>query len=190
MKKTLKFLIIGVVLVGLVAGYYYYISNKPKATDEEEVTTKVTKVQELLLRNVKSDYPPTPKEVVKFYADITTAFYTEEYTDEEFTGLAMKIRELYDDELLSANTEEEYLMRLRQEVMTMKEKGMVVSSYATSASTDVDFFTRDGFSFARLNLAFTLKSGKNIGITKETFLLRKDDEGHWKIYGWVLTKDE
>lgn len=190
MKKNLKYIIIGVVLLGLVLGYYFYLSNRKPATEAEETTTEVSVVKSLLLKNIQNDYPPTPKEVVKLYAEMTTAFYTENCSDEDFNGLALKIRELYDDELLGANSEAIYLDRLKAEVNSMKSQGNIISSYSTSSSTDVDFFSQDGFKFARLNVAFTIKNGINVGLTKETFLLRKDSKGHWKIYGWVLAKED
>lgn len=189
MKKYLKLIIIGVILVGLVLGYYFYISNKRETHDLEEPIEQITVVQQLLAKNIAKNYPPTPKEVVKLYADITTAFYTQEYSDDQFNQLAFKIRELYDDELLEANAPDEYLDRLKREVILFKEQGTIVSSYSTSSSTDVFYFSEDGYNFARLNLAFTLKNGKTAGLVNEVFVLRKDADGHWKIYGWAIDKD-
>lgn len=177
-------------MVILVVGYYYYVANYRKPAKDEDNTTKVSKVTELLMHDILEDYPPTPKEVVKFYSELTVAMYTEEYTDEEFEKLVRKMRQLFDDELLLSNPEENHLSTLKHEIESRKNDGTVVSSYSTSTSTDVDYYTVKGFKFARLKVSFTLKNGTNIGLSKERFLLRKDKDGHWKIYGWQLIEDE
>lgn len=179
-----KLFIIGLILVIIVIGYYYYLSNKNHAAEEEEV--EMTVVQEMLSYNFERDYPPTPKEVVKLYAEMTQCLYNEEYTDEEFGALAMQIRRMYDDELAANTTEAQYLEDLQWDVNNFKTQEIVISSFATSSSTDVEEFTRDGFRFAKLYCTFTLRQGNGLGRTYEVFLLRKDDEGHWKIYGFQL----
>lgn len=176
-------------MVGLIIGYYYYISNKTTVNDIEDSTTEITYVNQLIMRSFTKEYPPTPREVLKAYADITCAFYTENYTDEEFEALGMKLRELFDDDLIKANPETSYMTALKTEVINYKTKGMSFSSYATSSATDVDYYEYNGRKCARLNVTFTVKQGVNAGLTKETFVMRKDDKGHWKILGWALADD-
>jgi len=176
-------------MVGLILGYYYYVSNKGSADDVEETTTQVTVVQQLLLKNISRDYPPTPKEVIKLYSDITVAFYTQEYTEEELQGLALKMRELYDPELVAANPEEVYLASLYGELNRFKEQGVSFSSYSIAAATDVEYFDKDDRKCAKLTATYTVKQGSSVGLTKEVFVLRKDDAGHWKILGWALDKE-
>ena len=173
MKKNLRFIIIGVVLILLVVGYYYYISNFRKVKEPETPPEEQTRVRELLSRDLSKDYPPTPKEVARYYADITTAFYTEQYSDDEFVSLALKIQQLYDSELVMNTPSDQYINNLRSEVLMFKESGIVVSSYATTSSADVFFFEQDGYSWARLDIAFTVKQDRNVGIARETFVLRR-----------------
>ena len=70
-KKSgmIKGLIIGVILIGLVGGYYYYLTNKREDRSKEE-TVKATVVQEVLMRNLDNNYPPTPREVVKYFGEL------------------------------------------------------------------------------------------------------------------------
>ena len=74
MKKAqgTKGLIIAIVLILLVVGYYYYLSHR-EVSKTEEVT--VSEAQDLLLRDLDRNYPPTPKEVVKYFFDITKCLY-------------------------------------------------------------------------------------------------------------------
>lgn len=177
-------------MVALIVGYYFYVSNRSNAASGEEVTTGISEAQKLLSRSMATDYPPTPKEVVKYYADITVALYNSEYTEEEFVGLADRMRDIFDDELKAANPREYYIQNLKNEIASYKEKGSTISSYATSSSTDVDYGRVDGYDFAKLRATFTIKNGSQVGLTKEIFLLRKDEDGHYKIYGWKLADDE
>lgn len=186
--KGTKGMLILIVLVFAIVGYYYYLANRtPKETEQENSQgTKVTAVQNVLLRNLERDYPPTPKEVVKYFAEITKCFYSEKYSDDEFTQLAEKIQQIYDDELVAAKEQESYLQDLKDDIEKIKADKYVITAYKTSASTDVELFEDDGFEWARLYCTFYMVQGTRKTNTQEKFLLRKDEAGHWKIYGWEL----
>lgn len=185
--KGTKGMLILIVLVCAVIGYYYYVSNKSASNTGEEQNVKITAVQNVLLRNLEIDYPPTPKEVVKYFAEITKCFYSENYTDEELEQLAVKIQQIYDDELVAAKDQETYLADLKAEIKDFKAEKRVITGYYTSSSTDVEEFTEDGYEWARLYVTFYITKGKNVNEkSREKILLRKDAEGHWEIYGWDL----
>lgn len=189
-KQTgIKGLIIGIILVCLVLGYYFYLSQRA-AADKQEETVKVSAVQEVLLRNLETNYPPTPREVIKVYCQIAQCLHNETYSDVEFQQLAAKIQMLYDEELIENSTQEEYLLALKSEVEEFNTQEIVISSYQYSSSTDVDEFKQDGYSWARLQVTITLRKGTQLSPVHETFLLRKDEDGHWKIYGWELADQE
>lgn len=183
--KALKLIIIGIVLVLLLVGFYYYVSHKMDLSGNKEETT-VSKTQQVLLYNLDKKYPPSPKEVVKYYSEITQCFYNEILTEEELYALAVQIQKLYDEELKANKTEEEYLRDLKSDIASMQKNGCIVSSYSTSASTDVEYFTEDGYEWARLYCTYGIRKGTTWINTDEIFLLRKDADGHWKIYGWAL----
>ncbi len=188
-QSGVKILVIGIILLCLVLGYYYYLSNK-KEPVSEETPEKITEVQEVLLYNLDRSYPPTPKEVVKMFGRITQCFYNEEYSEEEFLALAKQIERLYDDELIANKTENQYIEDLRWDINMMKEQELVISSYTPSASTDVEFFSKDGYDCARLYCSFTMRKGTQLGASNQVFVLRKDAEGHWKIFGWQVVEEE
>lgn len=188
-RDGIKGFLIGIVLICMVIGYFYYLSNK-KSNETTEEVVQTTAVQEVLMRNLENNYPPSPREVLKYYGEIVQCFYGEEYTEEEFLELAAKALELYDDELVANKTQQQYLDDLKLEVDNMKEQGIVVSSYSLPSSTDVEEFKRDGFRWAKLYCNFSLRKGTQLEIANEVFLLRKDDAGHWKIYGWQLAEDK
>ena len=177
------FLAIGCVLLA------YYLLTVRIENSKPEDYVQMTKVQEALSRNLESNYPQTPKEVIKYYSEITKCFYNESYTEEEFKDLAMKAMELYDYELAGNKTEEQYLIDLKAEIADFKNKDYSISSYSTSASTDVYDFVENGYQFARLYCTYNVRMGTVIQPIEEIFLLRMDLEGHWKIYGWDLAKN-
>lgn len=186
-KSIVRMVVIGCILLILLIGFYYYISHKT-STEKSKETEKVTQTQQVLLRNLETNYPPSPKEVVKYYCDITQCFYNEIHTEEELKELALQIQLLYDEELIANQTEESYIEKLSSDIASMQSQGLVISSYSTSASTDVEYFTEDGFDWARMYCSFAIRKGTELINTNERFLLRKDEEGHWKIYGWALVE--
>ena len=188
-RRAIKGILIGLVLIALVVGYYFYLSNRKPKEAAEDTETTVSAVQKLLLKNIDDDYPPTPREVLKLYSDITVCFYSEDYTDEELPQLALQIEKLYDEELIANNTPDQYQKNLRWDIKTMKDKNLRVTSYSVASATDVDYFDAGGRSWARLSCTYTIRSGKEAGLAREIFLLRKDDMGHWKIYGWEAAKE-
>ena len=180
----------GVVLLLLVimmVGYYYYLSHKSSKDDTK--VPKMTVAQELISRDLVNNYPPTPKEVIKYYSDITKCYYNEEYSEEELEQLASNARVLFDEELAANNDWNKYIMMLQSEIVKFQDKSLRISSYNLSSSTDVDYFTEDGFDFARLHCTYTLSSGSVKQPVDQVFLLRKDDNGHWRIFGWDLAEN-
>ena len=179
-----------VLMIMLLIGYFYHISNRDTSqTQPDQSETKVSAVSSVLLRNLERNYPSTPKEVVRYYAQLNQVLYSEEYSETEFAALAAKMRLLFDDELVANQPEEEYRKGLKEEIADFHKNGWVISSFSTSASTDVERFSQDGFEFARLYGTFNIRQGGSYGSTQEVFLLRKASDGHWKIYGWQLATE-
>lgn len=190
-KKNTKSAVLsgGVILLMVVvmAGYYYYLSNKEKA--KEEANPKFTAVQEVLNRDLEYNYPQSPREVVKYYSEITKCFYNEEYTDSELELLADKADQLYDEELAQWNDWGQYMISLKSQIKDFKDQKITISTYIVDSSTEVDTFEEDGFKFARLGVVYTLKQEGAKQDIAEVFLLRMDDNGDWKIYGWDNAKN-
>ena len=189
MKRSgiITIIVVAVILVAVVAGFTVSLNRRKKAA--EEADTQATAVHNVLMKDLERSYPPTPKEVVKYFAEITECFYNEEYTDEELTQMAEKIQGIYDDELIANKSQEDYLNDLRSEIAEMKKSNYTISSFVLSASVDVEEFVENGYSCARLYCTFNIKQGTKGTIrSMEEFVLRKDEDGHWKIYGWQLVE--
>lgn len=183
-----KLLLIGLILAGMLVGFYFYVDSRMEGTQIAQETETVTKVQQVLHRNLEIQYPPSPREVVKYFCEITECFYNEEYTDEQFHELALQIQKLYDEELIANQTQDSYIQNLISDVASMKQNDLSVSTYSLPSSTEVDFFQADGFEWAKLYCNFSIRQGSALQESAEQFLLRKDGNGRWKIYGWQLVQ--
>lgn len=179
--RTTRVTIIITILILAVVAYYAYLSNKSK---EERASASMTVVEETLSRDLNNNYPPTPKEVIKYYNDITKCLYNEVCTDDEIERLGMKNRGLFDQDLLNANELGTYLFQLKSEVTDHKDKKITIINVALASSTNVDYYTRDGYSFARLICTYTMNENGTNSATQIVYLLRKDSNKQWKIYGW------
>ena len=180
-KRTAKIAIIIVIFIIIVVGYYTYLSNKTKEV-QQEATLSV--VQNTLARDLSRDYPPTPKEVVKYYNEILKCFYNEECTEGEIEALGNQARELYDAELLENNELGTYLLNLQKDIQEYRENNRRITSVSLASSTNVDFYEEDGFSFARIMCGYDIMEGTVKHPSDQVYLLRQDEEKKWKIYGW------
>lgn len=190
MKRSngVKIIIIGICITALVVGYYYYLSNRNVPQPEEVVPQEevLTVTQRTLLRNLDTNYPPTPREVIKYFSEITQCFYNEENTEEEIEELGLKIRGLYDSELVANQTQEEYLAALKEDIDEFKQQGRTIASFTLSASVDVDTFSENGYEWARLYCIYGVEQGGLLYNSNIVFILRKDEQGHYRIFGWQL----
>ena len=187
-NNSIKGVLVMVVLALGVLAYFYVINNRIKQVEKD--VEKITAVQELLVRDLNSNYPATPKEVVKMYSEITRCFYGEEYTEEELVKLAKMSRQLFDDELVANQDEDSYLRSLRSEIVLYKQQKRLISSYSIASSADVEYYNFQDAEWAQLIAMYSVKTGGTVEPSKERYLLKKDSNGHWKIYGFRLEELE
>lgn len=187
-NNGIKNIVVFGLLICLVVGYYYYLSNRNVPQPEESVSESevLTEVQKVLLRDLETNYPPTPREVVKYFSELTQCFYNEELSEEDIYNLGIKARALYDAELVANQTEEDYIASLKYDIEEFKSKQRTISSYTPSSSLDVETFELDGYEWARLYCIYGVKQGELLYNSNTVFLLRKDENSHYKIYGWQL----
>lgn len=185
-KSTVRTIVIFLIIVLCIIGYYTYLSGRKRETANDG---KMTTVQLILSRDLANDYPPTVKEVIKYYVDIQKCFYNEECTDEEVEQLGLKARELYDDELLAINEESENLLRLKADIASFKAGKKQIGSVAVASSVNVDTFQEDGYEFSRIQCTYSLIENGQSSLSSTVYLLRRDENRRWKIYGWDLSKN-
>lgn len=182
-KSTTRMTVILICVVVGVVAYYAYLSGQSKESRRE---ASMSAAETVLSRNLEMDYPSTPKEVIKYYNEILKCFYNEECTEEEIEDLGNKARELYDEELLENNELAAYHIRLKEDINTYRELKRKITSASVAASTNVDRFEEDDYSFARIHCGYNIMEGGISNAVNQVYLLRRDENKRWKIYGWDL----
>lgn len=186
-SKIIKTVICVIIMAALVIGYYIYISNKDFRTEGSKEEEKQM-METLLTKDLEKEYPANPREVVTLYSDFICCAYNSELTEEQIDILIVQLRTLFDLELLEQNPLKEYTEDLKAEIADYKEKKKVISSYQVSKNSEVVFQKMDSRDYATLSGYYRIKTKKSSPVTTcEEFLLRKDEEGYWRILGWELS---
>lgn len=189
MKANLKRIVIAVIMAALIGGYYYYLTSRDTRTAEDDV--EVTQLQKVLSKQLDVAYPPTPREVVKFYNRIIECAYGSEYNQDQFGQLMAQARMLMDEELLQNNPQEDYKNRFQEEVALYKEHKRTILNTTICDSDEVTFDEIKGRKCAFVLATYFMKDGSDDFLrTYQKYLLRQDDSGNWKILAYHTTDVE
>lgn len=186
MKHLKGLIIVTLILVIGTAFYYQYANKEEEQKGEEQVQDELSEVEKILTKNLDEIYPSSPLDVVRYFTRIQKCYYNEDNTDAIVEDLADMSRKLFDEELLKVNPEEQYYEDLKQEIKKYKKEKIKITNITYTKSNDVMYSTVNGEQTASLNCTYYMQKGKHYIVNKERYLLRKDAEGFWKIYGWEL----
>lgn len=178
-KRILLLMIVAVAFVII----FYRVINRPRQAEEGQLS----EVQTVLQRDLDYNYPPSPREAVRYYAELSQCLYTENISDQDIEDVGLKMRELFDSELKATQTDQQFLNSMKVDVATFREEKRKVISFTISSSTDVEYSDTENGELAALYCMFTMQKGNQNYSDNEHFILRKDERGHWKILGWQPT---
>lgn len=183
-----KFRVTIVVLILVVLGlvYYAYLSGKETPTPAESVT-EVSELDKLIARDLDADYPNTPRKVLDFYSQITVCFYEEGLTDENLQKLCDQSVKLFDAELLLVNPESTFLENTKAEIEEFRAIERKITDYVLEETNQIEYYKEDGRECAKISVKYFLYDESGFSRTYEDFLMRKDENGRWKILGWQMT---
>lgn len=186
-KNTPKFVkpLIFIIIALLTVGVFYYFSRKE--VDNNEQIAVEDEVSVIVNRDLTLNYPSTPKAVVTYYSEIIKTIYKTDHTDAQLQALAVQARGLFDEELLKHNEYGAYMDRLRDEVKAYKNAGRFISGYQVEDGYNIEFIESEGKSYAKVNVLYYVREGKNLIHTYEEYTLRKDEAGKWRILYWKLS---
>ncbi|MGN0140663.1 MAG: DUF6715 family protein [Roseburia sp.] len=187
MKK--KTVIGAVVIIVVIVGLFGWLTLSRRNRNVEDVV-ELTEVQKVINKDFEQNYPATPREVVKNYNRIITCFYNETYTDEELYRLGDQARLLFDEELLENNPRDQYFADLKAEIAEYRQESKTIFSTSVCSGNEVEYKTIDGRECAYVTTSYFVKQDKSYSRTYETFVLRKDAEGKWKILVFYLTEGD
>ena len=181
MKKNGQKIIFAVVCVVVIIGLFWYATTKKVNSAENS---------DNLTKNLEKNYPETPREVVKFYNRIITCFYDEEYTDDELYQLGDQARLLMDDELLENNSRDDYFKSLKADIEDYHDKSKKIESSSVCGSDEVKYQKIDGDDCAYVTASYFVDENKSFTRTNQTYVLRKDNDGKWKILVFYQTEGD
>ncbi len=189
MKKKLLLTGICVVCVAVIVGLFYYFTVM-RGSKNVESEIELTEVQQIITRDLSLKYPETPREVVKLYSRIIDCFYGEQYSDDEFYQLGDMARELFDKDLLEQNPRDAYFEELMAEIATYREDGRKILNWSVSKTSEIKYETVGKQKYAYVDASYFLNGSKTFGFAYQTYMLRKDADGKWKILAFYETKEK
>lgn len=177
-----------IVVIGVIIGGIFLITMKTRANKaEQENNTVQTEADKIIAIDLSSaEYPVTARAVLKLYTRILKCYFNEEVTDADVEGLVKQQRMLYDDELLSedSNSYENMCLAMKAEISEYNLLGKTISNSVIDSAANVNEYVKDGKNYIRLCASYTTKQGSYYVKVYEEFLFRQDDSGKWKILGW------
>ncbi len=186
MKKQETAKTIGIlILLGALLLFVFYKVVQNTSRNQEKPTEK-TEYEQLMEYDFANAYPQTVRDVMRLYMRYLDYIYSEDISEEQIAALNNKMRNLYTEELLALNDEETQLNALKEERAAYKKDKILFVSYTMTEASQIVYDTIKEEEFAKLNVIMTIKAGYSIDKAQE-YVLKKDEDGNWKIYGWTLT---
>ncbi len=175
---------IGVVIIALaviigICGAFYIVNEKSKKESQKEAS--LTEIEKITTKDLDTNYPQTPREVVKFYNKIVDCYYKDQYTDDELDALVDQALKLFDDELAQNNPKDTYKASVIADVSNYEDQGKTISQINVCDSNDVKYITADGDNIAYVTASYFIKQDSSYSKTFQEYVLRKDAECRWKI---------
>lgn len=177
--KGFTTIILLIMIIGLV--YYTYLNNT--TNDRQEVSLE-TEAEQLLNYDFQNNYPKTVRETVKLHCRYLKSAYNNAFTEEELFTVNRNIRQLFDEELLQHNDEDKQLQGLKDEIQLYADNKQKFVSYSLAEASQVQYNTEDGKEYAKMKVTIGLNVGSDTMSGDEEYILRKDENGRWKILGW------
>lgn len=187
MKKT-RIVILAIVIVAAICTAFYIVNNNSKKESAKEAG--LTEIQKITTRNMEKDYPATPREVIKFYNRIVKCYYGRQYSDDELEQLADQALSMFDDDLLKKNEKESYIESVKSDAAQYEEDNKSISQTDVCDSNDVKYMTDNGDDIAYVTASHFIKTGSSYTKTYQEYVLRKDDDGDWKILTFYKIEGE
>lgn len=186
MKKRIVTVSVVLVLACAIVALYIYIDRSGKKA--EESVNSVT--EQVLAKNLITNYPPTPYSVAEFYCGIVECIYSADTTEKQLEELVRKERELFDEEFAALNPYDELLASTKEDLKIAKKKKLVFTGYVLDKASNVSKWKKDGREYASIMYQLMSRSDKGSGGSYRNLILRKDSEGNYKILGWETAEAE
>ena len=180
--KKITSVIVTILILGIIASLFYMDWSLKSNKKEEANKQTLTEAEKLLARDLVTDYPETPREVAKYYSNMTKALFSG-LEDGEVEALAKKILELYDEEFRNNNPEEIYLKDLYSEIAAWNKAERKITSFLLVNEDMEEQWEADTREYANVYVTYYTMGSMKASQTRN-YLMRKSGDGKWKILGW------
>ncbi len=189
MKKYLGPAVGALILIGIAIWIVFFVINNKERDNVFSAKKSSTETGAILEKDLDRFYPSSVREVVRLYLRINKACYSESMTEADFGYVLKKMRQLFDDELLSVNPYDTQKMAYYDEVTAFKNAKKSMTLYKVQKQSDaVKWTAEDGTEYSSIIGYFMSSTPNGFEYTYEKFLLRLEkDTGKWKILGWEAT---
>lgn len=186
MKKRIVTVSVVLVLACAIVALYWYIDRSGKEAKEPVNTV----AEQILAKNLKTNYPPTPYSVAELYCGIVECIYSADTTENQIAALVHKERELFDAEFEAINSYDSLLAATKKELKEAKEKNLVFTGYVLDKASNVSRWKKDGYEYASIMFQLMSRSDGGSGGSYRNLIMRKDAEGNYKILGWETAETD
>lgn len=189
--KNAKIIIIAIACVCLICGGYFLFSQNNETKEEN-----LTEVEKVLVKDLKRDYPKTPREVVKFYNRIVQCYYGEKLSDKEIEDMADQMLCLLDEDLLAVNPRDQYHKSVMNDIQEYNSKNKRIVNTDVCDSNDVTYVddvkegTDEVDKLAYVNASYFVNTDGEFTNTYQQFVLRQNKDGQWKILAFYEVEGE
>ncbi len=187
-KNAKALTLIAAVLVVVVILYANLLSRK-EAENKKEIITTPSVVEQILNKDYKNNYPASVREVVRTYFKVIENLYNEDLSEDDFIDLADVERLMMDDVLLEENSYSDFMTRLKSEVKDCKDSKTRIGSWEVEKNNQIQYWYHDNYRYASIKATVQL-IGQNTQRVDEKFILKENEDGRWKIIGWVNADEE
>lgn len=175
-----------ILIVLAVLAVYFIVSNRTKKGPDAEDGSEVEK---LLNYDFVDQYPKTVKETVRLHCRYMKCAYNNEFSEEELKKANEQLRNLYDEELLNYNEESAQLSSLKEDIQYYVDNKQKIISYSFGEDSQIEYNTENNIDYAKIKVTVLLRMDSSSAKGQEEYILRKNDNGEWKILGWQAVKD-
>lgn len=189
--KKFKYVIVAVACICLICAGFFFFSQEAKEDQKD-----LTEIEKVIVKDLKNNYPKTPREVVKFYNRIVKCYYGDEPTEEQLDDLVDQMMEILDEDLLLVNPRDDYYDSVAKDIEQYKKDNKQLVSTDVCDSNDVVYVTddKDGETekdeLAYVNASYFINTDGSFGYSYQQFVLRKDEDGRWKILTFYQIEGE
>ena len=169
--------------VALVCGGFYLVKLRTQDRQSNN-QDNLTEVQRIITKNLTENYPATPREVVKLYNRIITAYYKEDYTDKELEQMADQVLCLFDEKLLEVNPRASYLASLKADIADYENRSRYIADARVCDTSEVQYVNDGDDSLAYVTASYFVREKNEYTRTYQQYVLRKDGDGNWKKVGF------